>query len=65
VAVIPAREVDHVAEDAQVDEIWQDLNLCGAQLALLRIAGDKLGDQRQRLLLANIPAAATNATETK
>jgi hypothetical protein len=52
----PAGEVDDVAEYAQVDEVWQDLNLCSAQLALLSVACDKLSDQRQRLLLANIPA---------
>lgn len=51
-----AGEVDDVGEDAQVDQIRDDLNLRIRQLPGLQVAGGKALDERLGVLLANIPA---------
>jgi hypothetical protein len=60
----PASEVDNVTEHAQIDEVGQDLHLSGAQFPVLRVAGNKLGDEGQRVLLTDVLRQSVAGAET-
>jgi len=50
----PASEVDDIGEDPQIDQVWQNVNLCVAQLALLAISSDKLCNEAEGIILTDI-----------